>query len=60
MTTCMVAMWSPSEWVPQCDPIEMAFINKDKLVWPVVLTDEHLEGHTVILVLFDSGPCDLQ
>ncbi len=57
--TRTVAMRSPGKRAPQSDPIEVALINKDKLVRLIVLADEHLEGSAFILVSFNGRPCDL-
>ena len=52
--THMVATWSPCERVPQSNSVEVAFVNKDKLMGFVVLTNEHHVGHVIVFILFDG------
>jgi hypothetical protein len=46
-------------WPPKSELIEMALINKDKLLWVVMCGDDSLVLLMVLLILLEGMACDL-
>jgi hypothetical protein len=54
-----LASFRPCVWPSQREPVEMAFVSKNKLLRAKVCLDEGLKLVTVLPISFQSGSCDL-